>query len=388
MDNIAVNLLWVSTRDRTGAFVYVKNLLDQLFQLETQTTFWLIIRQHDQTFFQTHYQGKSNVRIYVCDIRQDLLRRPDRAIRKLWSKVKKNEAKLESLIAAELRVFNAKHQIRKMFFPSQMIYPQGLTNIKHYVTILDLQHEYLPKNFSAKELGNRKQKMAYICQTAHHLFAISEYTKQTLLEKYHWPTSQVTVTPLAPQETGAAPAAMDLPAKYIFYPAALWPHKNHRLVIKVLHELSSRHPDLHLVFSGLLKKASLKIELDTLIKNHHLTDRVHFLGLVSDGNLEYLYQKATLMIFPSAFEGFGMPLLEAYQHNLPVVAARNSSITEVAGEAAILCETNNQKEFAQAVDLLLKDSGIRDQLKTKGQKQLTNYSWQKTATLTLEQLQQ
>ncbi len=385
---LAINLLWVSAQDKTGAFIYVKNLLDNLFSLDNTTTYLIIVRARDYHYFNATYSQPPRIQVAINDIRVNITRHPLRALVKFWYKLRHNERKIEQIIAAELTELAQRKNVKKMFFPTQVIYPRGLVGIEHYVTVLDLQHEYLPENFSAKELAHRRDNLDYICQTAHHLFAISEYTKKTLLEKYQLPENKITVTPLAPHETNAKAESIDLPSKYLFYPAALWSHKNHRLIIEVLNKLRLAHPDLHVVFSGLIKKVSIKKELDELVKKYDLVNQVHFLGLVSDEVLEYLYRQATLMIFPSLFEGFGMPILEAYRHNLPVVAARNSSITEVAGDATLLCETNNVQEFTEAIKTLLENNELRKSLIPKMQSRLAFFSWQKTAKLTLQQLTQ
>ena len=383
--HLAINLLWVSARDQTGAFVYVKNLLDQLLKLDRTIKFFLIIRARDRFFFKPH-RSQSNVVVYVCDPCFDLGRRPILAVKKFWAKLRQDDERMENLVAQELNHLMNTYQIRQMFFPTQKIYPRGLQSVEHDVTVFDLQHEYWPENFSATEFAARRENLVYIKDQARHIFAISEYTKRTLVEKLNWPVKMITVTPLAPSIRSSPPRPINLPSRFLFYPAALWPHKNHCLVIEVLHRLISFYPDLQVIFSGLIKKKNLKQELDVLIAKHGLTARVHFLGFVPDEVLQFIYTRATLLIFPSSFEGFGMPILEAYQQSLPVVAARNSSIVEIAGGAAILCETNNISEFTEAVDCLLKNDKVRETLKIKMAEQLKKFSWVKTATLTLAEL--
>jgi|GEM_PF-1956400 glycosyltransferase involved in cell wall biosynthesis len=383
---LAVNLLWLSTQDQTGAFVFVKNLLDRMFELDSKTPFLLLVRWRDRQFFKQRYSHRPNVAMYTSDPRCDLLRRPILALKKILAKWQKNESKMETLIAQELNRLIHRQKIQKMFSPVQIIYPRGLVGVQHYVTILDLQHEYLSDNFSPQELARRRESMANIIKTAHHIFAISEYTKKTLIEKCSIAEEKISVTPLAPDNLEVRPEPIDVPKPFLFYPAALWPHKNHRLLIEVLRQLAPSQPDLHLVFSGLIKKKKLKAELDALIDKASLEKKVHFLGFVSDQAVTWLYQNAALLVFPSSFEGFGMPLLEAYRHGLPVVAACNSSITEVAGDAALLCETNNVGEFTTAINQLLNDEKMRQELKSKMPRQLKKFSWTQTAQKTLEKL--
>ncbi|MEK7208977.1 MAG: glycosyltransferase family 1 protein [Patescibacteria group bacterium] len=384
--NLAINLLWISTNDQTGAFVYVRNLLDQLLSLGSATSFLIITRWSDRHFFSQRYGRRSNVTIIISDIRNDLLFHPWRASRKLWSSWRGKEKQKENIIAQELNRLIKKYEVKKMFFPTQKIYPRGLLSIEYYVTVFDLQHEYWSENFSTAEINSRRDDLIYIRSTAKHIFAISEHTKSTLIKKINFPADKITVTPLAPSINRSAPRPISLPTLFLFYPAALWPHKNHCLVIEVLYRLANIYPDLQVVFSGLIKKKKLKEKLDVLIVKYGLKSRVHFLGFVSDEVLQFIYARASLLIFPSAFEGFGMPILEAYQHNLPVVAARNTSIAEVAGDAALLCETGNAVAFAAAIDILLKNDKVRASLEPKMTEQLKKFSWIQTAALTLANL--
>ncbi len=380
---VAVNLLWVSTQDKTGAFVYLVNLLDRLLPLDPETKFWLISRRRDERFLKQRYGHYLNVGFYVCDFRADIFRQPFRALGKLWRRWRRDEAGLEKSIALELNELIERRQIKKMFFPNQLIYPRGLAGVEQFVTILDLQHEYLPENFSPRELTKRRADLSYLAANARRLLAISESTKQTLEEKLKLPPEKIVVTPLGPDEQATAPETVNLAKPFLFYPAALWPHKNHRLAIEVLQRLAVKHPTLRLVFSGVIKKPKLKTELEKLIDDYQLTGRVHWLGFVSDAAVTWLYQNAAALIFPSRFEGFGMPILEAYRHQLPVVTARNTSLTEVAGDAALLCQTDNLDEFATAVERILSDDQLRQKLVVAGQQQLKRFSWQQTARITL-----
>src|SRR3989344_6068301 len=148
--------------------------------------------------------------------------------------------------------------------------------------------------------------------------------------------------------------------------------------------LGERQPELHLVFTGLIKKPSLRQELEQLAAEKNLTNRIHWLGLVSDGEIAEIFKRASLMIFPSRFEGFGLPILEAYRAGLPVVAARNSSLTEVAGDGALFCTTDNLSEFTATVARLLTDEPLRQKLIAAGHRQLAHFSWRQTAQTTLE----
>jgi glycosyltransferase involved in cell wall biosynthesis len=158
------------------------------------------------------------------------------------------------------------------------------------------------------------------------------------------------------------------------------PRKNIEVVIRALERLRSRIPH-HLVtvggdgwdFQG----------LKSLVSSLGLVDRVHFVGYVSDEQLHALYAKATLFIFPSLFEGFGLTILEAMSSGCPVVTSNISSLPEVAGDAALLVDPTKIEEVASAMEAICKNDDLANELKQKGRERARQFSWKNCAKETL-----
>ena len=114
-------------------------------------------------------------------------------------------------------------------------------------------------------------------------------------------------------------------------------------------------------------------------KSSPVHDRIHFAGYVPDEDLPALYSLATIFAFPSHYEGFGIPILEAMACGTPVVCADNSSLPEVAGDAALLVEASDTDALADAMWQLLTDTSLRERLIQQGYEQATKFTWEKAA---------
>ncbi len=382
---IAINILWLSHKDVTGGFIYARNLLDNLFEIDKHNKYIIFLNKSNFSYFKKRYEKYSNVSFTVIDIRRDIMLNPLRAISKFISKIKKDDEKREEIIRREIQVYINKKNIDMLFFPSGIIYPKGLTNIKTISTIYDLQHEYFPENFSENQIIFRRQNYKYTALNSDYIIAISNYTKKTIVEKYNINLDKINVIYLDAVKSNEdiSNISIELPKQFIFYPAAPWPHKNHKFLVEVLNNLKNKFPNLHLVFTGVTKNKKLKEEIDILINKYNLSDKVLFLGFVSDAKLCSIYKKADILVFPSSFEGFGIPIIEAFKYKVPVIAARNSSISEIVGDAGLLFETNNKEECKKYIERILTDENLREELIEKGLKRAQDFSWRKTAEQTL-----
>ena len=303
--------------------------------------------------------------------------------------IKKDGFEAESIVKAEIQNIFRRENIEILFFPTARIYPKGLSNVEIVSTIYDLQHEHHPQNFSKDELAYKKYNYKYAVEQADKIIAISNYTKLDIIKKYSINADKIHVTYLSggkynKKDTVNSTFGIKLPKQFIFYPAALWVHKNHKILIEALNNLKSKFPNLYLVFTGLIKDKKLKDEIDTIIMNYSLSEKVLFLGYVSEEVLDAIYQNAQAMIFPSMFEGFGIPILEAFMRGLPVAAANNTSLTEVVGDAGLLFETNDTESCIRAIEKILSDVKLRKKLIKLGLERAREYSWKNTAKNTLE----
>src|SRR3989344_642382 len=348
---VAVNLFLASPKSITGAFVYIQDILPALFRADPSTTYYLLGGTETVEYFRALYKDIPNVRFRIFDIRRDLFANPVRAIRKLLAKMRNDFETREAIIVAEVNAYIKKEGIGVYFSPSQTLFPRGLEQVKTVTTILDLQFDYLPENFPPSYLEKRRRDARYTVEHSDCLIAISHYTAKTLEEKYAASPSKMKVIWWAPHENTKGPSNnVEVPRNFVFYPAAIWPHKNHAVLIKALGILKDRSPQLHVVCTGVVKGKDLKGELEALAESEGVRERVLFMGFLPDEDLPSIYTRAKALVFPSAFEGFGLPLIEAMQFGVPVIAADNTSITEVVADAGILVPTGDAQALAQAIE--------------------------------------
>lgn len=227
-----------------------------------------------------------------------------------------------------------------------------------------------------------------------HVITISAATKQDLLTHFHFPAQQVTSIPLAadprfqPQSSQAIAAVRQkyqLPARYLLYLGINKPHKNLVRLIEayaILYYSSSIQCPPPLVIAGAWdpRYPEPKQRVEAL----GLSEIVHFLGPVEDADLPALYSGCTLFVFPSLYEGFGLPVLEAMACGAPVACGNRSSLPEAAGDAALLFDPTDTEAVAVAIKQALSDEGLRISLSERGLKQAKVFSWSHTAAETLK----
>jgi glycosyltransferase involved in cell wall biosynthesis len=254
----------------------------------------------------------------------------------------------------------------------------------------DIQHEYFPQFFTPGDLEERRRLYGPSIERAALVLAISEFTRQTLIEKLGTNPAKILVTPLAPDPIflpGASGVAAeeavlrkyDLENKpYFIFPGNTWRHKNHRTAVRALalHRAQTGE-EMLLVCTGAAKEA--QPELEALIRELGLENQVRFLGYVPREELPGLYQGAQALVFPSLFEGFGIPVLEAMTCGCPVICSSTTSLPEIAGDAALLCDPEAPAEFAAAISTVRRDAALRAGLIERGRVQAAKFSWERFA---------
>lgn len=217
------------------------------------------------------------------------------------------------------------------------------------------------------------------------ILTVSENTKKDLHKLFPFSALKKTilVPPALPTDIGyVTTQKLDLPNLFILAVGTLLPRKNIALLFEVLEELSEKHPNLHLCIAGGKTEKSHEI-LASLPAE--LKDRVHFFGHVNSEQLCELYSRARVFCFPSLYEGFGIPPLEAMACGCPVVASTASSVPEVVGDSAVLADPTQAKEWAEAVDHLL-DLSTAKRYQKLGIARVKEFSWEKSAKALLENL--
>lgn len=223
---------------------------------------------------------------------------------------------------------------------------------------------------------------------ARHILTISEFIKQEIIEEFKVPPSMVTAVPLASDPLFALCSAdnvkiirtkYNLPKSYLLFVSSLEPRKNIDFLIEALQAANT---DIPLVLAGWHGWGDKKwLEK---IKETNLKNRIYVIGHVSDDDLKTIYNGAQALVYPSLYEGFGLPIVEAMACGCPVICSNKASMPEVAGNAAALIDPVRSDELAHAIETVVHDTEIRNKLIKKGFKQAAGFTWDHTAKKTLE----
>ena len=266
------------------------------------------------------------------------------------------------------------------------------------VTIHDLLLLHYPTR-SASTLGPMSyffKNLAYKIILRHainnsrHILAPSEYTKNDIMKNFKVKAEKITVTHLAPMPmadagTTASSAARptpfnDIKKPYALYVGVAYPHKNLDGMIKAWKIFCEKHGhNYQLVLAG-----RKNYFYDRLASRFHGDDSIVFTGYIPDEDLPALYQGASLYVFPSFYEGFGLPPLEAMQYGVPVASSNATCMPEILNEAAVYFDPHNPDDIADTIWRVLNDENLRQTLNKNSVQLIHNYSWEKTARATLE----
>ncbi len=252
---------------------------------------------------------------------------------------------------------------------------------RHIFYIPDIQHEYFPQFFTATELRDRRAAFDPVLARAGAIGTISAFARSTLLEQPECTCDDIFLMPPALQvehqdkpeaSLSQAEAALIPNEPFLFFPANLWPHKNHRNLLAALRLLQAEGRAIRLVLTG--SQAGWPA-----LRNEFAHLPITHLGYVSAALVGSLMRRAEALVFFSLYEGFGIPLLEAFAAGTPVVCSNGTSLPEVGGDAALYANPEDPAEIAASIRSLLDDPARRQVLIDNGHKRLTHYSWRKSA---------
>ena len=260
-----------------------------------------------------------------------------------------------------------------------------LTNV---LIVSDIPHECCPEFFSRHDLEERRRLYSASAKRASHICAASEFTRQTLIERLDIPPERITTTHLAadpmfhPQSLARRDGRRVLQkhgltqGEYLLFAGGPQPYRNHEAgfqALRVLREAYGLKPVLAYAGSPSTAHGDLRSKID----DAGLGDRVRFLGPCSPADMPALYEGAAGLVFPSLFEGFGLPLLEAMWCDCPVVCSNATSLPEIAGEAALFVDPRSPEDLAHALHRVLTDQELRGHMIERGRQRATEFSWTK-----------
>jgi glycosyltransferase involved in cell wall biosynthesis len=269
------------------------------------------------------------------------------------------------------------------FCPFGALYPRPLS-LPTVVTLVDIQEVFYPQFFTIEDRYIRDFHFVGSTRMADRVVTISEFSKKTIV-KYHQLSEKKVVTAYLSaderyyrSERIARPPAQPHPRHFIFYPANFWHHKNHDCLLQALRILREEKKLLiDVVFTGF--EESNGYPLASKAEEYGVRQQMHVLGYVPVEELAYLYCHARMLVFPSLFEGFGIPLVEAMAVGCPVVAANATSIPEIAAGAAELFDPTSPYALAQAIEQVWHDDTLQHNLIAQGKRRAQDFSPAKTA---------
>lgn len=246
-----------------------------------------------------------------------------------------------------------------------------------------------PMMYKIKQLAyNRVIRHAAL--GAQHIITVSEYSKRDIMDYFRLPPEHISVTAEAVDALSTPPddakveqtlKRYSIKSPYLLYVGNAYPHKNLELLIPMMQQLKQQGSKLRCVFVGKPDYFYDRLQQTAWAKN--VDDVMQFVGFIPDKDLPSLYRGAFAYLFPSRYEGFGLPPLEAMLYGTPVVSARTSCLPEVLGDAALYFESDDVSGILSNIQQLLDHPELRASLIERGYQQVNRYSWETMAQQTL-----
>lgn len=274
--------------------------------------------------------------------------------------------------------------------------PVGINeiNIPSVVTIHDLIFEKYPKQFNRIDVEIYRKKFRYACNHASRIIAISKQTKKDIVELYSIDEKKIDIcyqscdpafsVRVERTEKDKIRKKYDLPASFFLYVGSIIERKNLLNIVKAIQQLP-KSVDLPLVVIG--NGGDYKKQVETYISEHHLNKKIIFLSerasvkndpaFQKPETLAAIYQMATAMIYPSFYEGFGLPVLEALWSRTPVITSNVSCLPETGGDAAYYVNPSSPEQMAVAMKKVYEDDLLRNDMITKGWEHAQNFTLEK-----------
>ncbi len=275
-----------------------------------------------------------------------------------------------------------------LYHATDFVLPPTLHKTQTVLTVHDLSFVRAPEAASPALKRYLDQVVPRSVHRANHILADSQATKDDLIALYDVAPEKVTVllSGVNPRFQRVRDASIldavrtrygigDVP--FILSVGTVQPRKNYERLIEALAALPADLHGVHLVIAG--GRGWLQESIFAAVKRLGLKDRVHFIGFADDADLPALYSAARCLAFPSLYEGFGLPVLEAMACGTPVVTSNVSSLVEVAGDATLLVDPFSVEQITAALTRLLKDEALRTTLVERGYTQASRFTWEKAA---------
>lgn len=357
-------------KKETGVGIYLKNLLSYLAKIDQQNEYYLF-----STSWKDRFPPHNIPEFRRMHFRE--FRFPVKAIDFSWHKL--GCPKMDYFFKTNL---DLTHSHTPLPLP---------TKGKKVVTIHDLYFMNYPHKVDRQAGRHFKNQIRGSLDRTDGIITVSESTKNELLERLSVERKKIKVIyhgldpafriPVSHEQKEEVREKFSLPQSFLLFVGSTQPRKNLSKLLEAFPLIRKKHPQVHLVIAGPQGKEHQHIQKK--IRRDHLHSRIRITGYVSKTELKALYCLASIFVFPSFCEGFGLPLIEAMATGLPLVVSHNSAIPEVVGDAGVYFNPNDPEEMAEKVILLLEDNSLRQRLIKEGYRRASHFDWKVTASETL-----
>jgi glycosyltransferase involved in cell wall biosynthesis len=265
-----------------------------------------------------------------------------------------------------------------------------LTEIPSIYQPHDLQHLHLPDRFSSRSRRRRELVYRTHCERAALVVAMTSWGRHDLIERYGLPPEKVAVVPWGsvlaeypeptPGDLDELRARLALAEGFLLYPSQTWPHKNHERLLEAIALVRDRHGvAVPLVCPG--RRSGEFRRIEARMRELELDATTRFPGFVTPVELRGLYKLATALVFPSSFEGWGLPICEAFAAGLPIASSDATSLPDLVGDAGLLFSPGDAEQMAERIWRLWSDPELRSTLAERGRRRGESFSFDRTARL-------
>ncbi len=346
---------------------YVRELVSALAQHDHQTEYRLFVSgtpsNNDLPNFPTNYQWKTT-------------RLSPKWLARLWHRLHL-PLHIERFVG-DIDLYHA----------TDFVLPPTHKSTKTILTVHDLSFIRVAETASPSLRQYLNRVVPISVQRATHILADSQATKDDLIELYSTPKAKITVLlsgiqehykPIVDdQKLADIQAKYNIPNRpYLFSVGTVQPRKNYGRIIQALAQLRQQDNDLSFVIAG--GKGWLEDEMYETIEQTQMSEYVHLIGFVDDADLPALYTSAEITVFSSLYEGFGFPVLESMACGTPVITSNVSSLPEVGGDVALFVNPTSVDEIRDAIQQLIDDNDLRQNLRQRGLEHIKKFSWPNSA---------
>jgi glycosyltransferase involved in cell wall biosynthesis len=367
--NIGIDIRPLLSPIRTGVGEYTYELLNTIFQIDRQNQYFLFYNSYKDLEkylptwkYENVYFIKKNWPNKLFNFCQKFIKWP----------------KIDTFTPQKL----------DYFFSPNLNFTALSKKTKHILTVHDLSFELFPEYFSFKQklwhylVSPKKQ-----CHCADIILTPSANTKRDLINFYKLPENKIKIIYPGLSSVFNEPQKqtknLQLPDNYILFLGALEPRKNVLGVISAFEQIFNYLPlPYSLVIAG--APGWKNKDIFEKIEKSPLKQKITFIGYVKNEDKPELYRRAAVFVYPSFYEGFGFPVLEAMQSGLPVITSNRSSLPEIVNDSAWLTEPNKPAQIAEGLSEILNNPTIKEVLIQKSIKQATHFTWNKAAREFLE----